>query len=115
MASADKKFKLMMLGDAGVGKTSIARRFVDQVGRVRQVAVVQRDALAGGVRVFVDVIYPLGIEQGRPALDAVHFIAFLQQKFRQIGSILTGHAGDEGFFHRCSINTVRAGERSLGG
>ena len=31
MAGCDKKFKLMMLGDAGVGKTTSARRFVDQV------------------------------------------------------------------------------------
>jgi len=53
----------------------------DQVGAVRQVAVVQREPLIELVRVLIQVIDPRGVEAARPPLDAVHRVALLQQQF----------------------------------
>ena len=53
----------------------------------------------GDVRVLVQVVDPLGIEGRRPPLDAMDFVALGQQELRQIGAVLAGDAGDEGFFH----------------
>jgi hypothetical protein len=50
------------------------------------------------VRVFIDVVDPLGVEQRGAALDAVHLIALVQQEFSQIAAVLAGDAGDQGFF-----------------
>jgi hypothetical protein len=33
------------------------------------------------VRVLVDVVYTLGVKRSSPAFDAVHDVAFFQQKF----------------------------------
>ena len=51
------------------------------------------------VRVTIKVVDPTRIE-GRGAADhAVNFVAFGEQELGEIRSVLTGDAGDEGFFH----------------
>jgi hypothetical protein len=47
----------------------------DQVGAVGQVAVVQLEALVVDVRVLVQVVDAVGVEQAGAALDAVHRVA----------------------------------------
>ena len=70
-----------------------------EVRAVREVAVVEAEARVLDVRVFVNVVDTLGVEQRGAAFDAVDFIAFLEQEFGEVGSVLSGDAGDEGAFH----------------
>jgi hypothetical protein len=51
-----------------------------------------------GVRVFIDMIDPLGVEGRGASLNPMYFIAFLQQKLGQIGAILTSDASDQSTF-----------------
>ena len=64
----------------------------DQAGRVGQIAVVELDLV-------LDMVDAGSIGNGCPAGNAVNFIALLQQKLCQIGTILTGNTGDKCFFH----------------
>jgi hypothetical protein len=41
-----------------------------------------------GMRVLVDVVDPLGVEQRRAPLDAVDLVALFKQEFREIGPVL---------------------------
>src|SRR5438477_11838567 len=41
----------------------------------------------------------IGVEQRSPTLDAVDLVAFSEQKFGEVGTVLAGDAGNEGFFH----------------
>jgi hypothetical protein len=70
----------------------------DQVGRIGQVAVVQLEALVVDVRVLVQVIHAIRVEQAAAALDAVHLVPFGQQELSEIGTILASDAGDKGNF-----------------
>ncbi len=47
------------------------------------------------MRVVIEMVDAIGVEQRRAALDAVHRIALGQQEFGQIGAVLAGDAGDE--------------------
>ena len=47
------------------------------------------------VRILIQVVNPVGVEQGGPALDTVHFVAFGQQQFGEVGTVLSGDASDE--------------------
>jgi hypothetical protein len=67
----------------------------DQIGGVRQVAVVQEEARGMLVRVAVEVIDAAGVERRGAPLDAVHHIALLEQKRGQIRPVLPGHPGDQ--------------------
>src|SRR3954466_6854359 len=58
------------------------------------------------VRILIQMIYPVSIEQQGAALEAAHFIACAQQIFRKIGAVLTGHAGDQGNFSHYSGTTM---------
>ena len=72
----------------------------DQCRRIGHVAMVKGQFPAGFVRVFVEMIDAVGVEQRRTALDAVHRVAFFDQKLGQISTVLTGNAGDQCcFFH----------------
>lgn len=47
----------------------------DEIGGIRQVAIVQDEPLVDFMRVLVNVLYSTGIEGRRPALDPVDDIA----------------------------------------
>lgn len=79
----------------------------DEICGVCQVAVMQYKTPILGIGGLVEMIDALGVEEGRAPLDAVHFIAFVQQQFGQIGSVLTGDTGDDRFFHRKPYNKIR--------
>jgi hypothetical protein len=66
-----------------------------QAGRIGQIAVVQHELAVVDVRVFVQVVDAVGVEQRRTALDAVDFVALLQQELGKVGAVLAGDAGDE--------------------
>jgi hypothetical protein len=69
-----------------------------QTAAIGQVAVMQRQLGAALVRVMVQVVDPVGIEQARPADDAVDLVAFAQQEFGQIRTVLPGDPGDQRLF-----------------
>ena len=70
---------------------------------------VEDQAAVGFVRVLVEVIDTVG-EQAGTALDAVHLVAFVQEEFGQVGAVLAGDAGDEGFIH---VRLRGAGDNQL--
>lgn len=78
--------RLHLLDDAG------------QVAGVAQVAVVQLEVGVVNVRVLVDVVNAVGVEAGGTAFDAVHDVAFFQQKLSQVGAILASDTSDQGDF-----------------
>src|ERR1700722_17554261 len=51
----------------------------------------------GVVRILVDVGDGGGVEERGAALDAMHLIAFGEEQLGEVGSVLAGDAGDEGF------------------
>ena len=52
------------------------------------------------VRILIQMIDAVGVEQRGPALDAVHFVALAEQKLGKVGAVLAGDAGDQRcFFH----------------
>ena len=68
----------------------------DQAGAVGQVAVVQDEAPVVDVRVLVEVVDAVGVEQRGAALDAVDLVALVEQELGEVGAVLAGDAGDEG-------------------
>jgi hypothetical protein len=67
---------------------------VSQAGGVGHVAVMQEKWLALFVHVMEQVVDPPCVEQGTAALDAVHLVAFAQQQFCEIRTILSCNTGD---------------------
>lgn len=63
------------------------------IGEIRIVKL--HSSLVSVVRVDVDVIDPLGVEVGGTPNEAVHFVAFVEEEFSEVGTILAGDAGDQ--------------------
>jgi len=52
--------------------------------RIRQVAVMQLQALVRVVHIAVKVVDPVGVEQRRATLDAMHLVALVDQQLGQV-------------------------------
>ena len=76
----------------------------DEVGGIREVPVVEFEPKVFFVRVLVQVINAVGVQQRRASLDTMHFIAFLKQKFGQICPILPCNPRDQCLFHVSNIH-----------
>jgi hypothetical protein len=70
----------------------------DEAAAVGHVAVVQDELAVGQVRVLVQVVDAVCVEQRRAALHAVHLIALFEQETRQVRAVLAGDAGDQRYF-----------------
>ena len=79
---------------------------LDEGRGVGEVAVVEKEFGMGLVGVFVDVIDASGVEEGGAALDAVDLVAFGEEEFGEIGSVLSGNSGDEGFLQSAILLRV---------
>src|SRR5262249_8106473 len=69
----------------------VAQNLVERAGVV-QIAVEQAHPSPRFMRVLVNVIDAFGVERARAADDAIYIVAFAEQQFGQIASILTGDA-----------------------
>jgi len=65
---------------------------------------VQEQVALGLVRVLVEVVDALGVERRGAALQAVDFVTFGKQEFRQVGAILAGNSGDQRTFRQRSTS-----------
>ena len=70
----------------------------DEISGIRQIAVVEEKILVRIVRVLIEMIDAFGVEQRRPPLDAVDFVPLGKEQFREIGAVLSGDSGYQGFF-----------------
>ncbi len=88
----------------------------DEVGAVGEVTVVQLEAGVVDVRVLVEVVDAVGVEERRAPLDAVHLVALGEQQFGEVGAVLAGHAGDECSLGHAQVQCGKPGgpERDAG-
>ena len=66
----------------------------DDVGRVGEVAVMEFKPYVFVVRIFIQVVDALRIEERAAALDAMDFVAFAEEEFGEVGAVLSGDSGD---------------------
>src|SRR3989344_9104898 len=77
----------------------------DQAARVGHVTVMQHEPALLFVRVLIQMIDAIPVEQRGPALDAVHLVTFFQQKFGEVSPVLPGDASDKRSY--CHTHIVR--------
>ena len=68
-----------------------------KIGRISEIAVMKNEVTVFLVRVCIEVINPIGVDQRSPTLDAVNFVTLFEKKFREIRAILAGDTCDKGF------------------
>lgn len=72
--------------------------YPDQAGAVGEITIVQLEVAIVYVRILVEVIDSICVKQRRTTLQAMHLITLAQQKFCQVGAVLSGNACDQGYF-----------------
>ncbi len=70
-----------------------------QAAAVRHVSVVEKETAVQFVRVLVEMVDAVGVEQGTAALYAMHLVSLGEQQLGKIRAILSCDAGNESLFH----------------
>ena len=70
----------------------------DQIRRIRQIAVMQKKIAVCLMRIMVQMIDAIGVDQRGPPLHAMHNIIFRKEKFGEKCAVLTRGAGNQGNF-----------------
>jgi hypothetical protein len=63
--------------------------YVNETGRISQVAMMKNKFTVTNMGILIQVVDSIGIEKRCPSLYSMYFIAFIEEKLRQISSILT--------------------------
>ena len=67
--------------------------------RVREICIVElHSGFMGIVWVYINVVNPLSIEIGGPTNQPMYFIAFVEEEFSKIRTVLASYTGDQGDF-----------------
>src|SRR5207237_8433085 len=83
----------------------------NEIGRVRQIAIMHPEANVLEMRILIEMINALGIERRRTPFHSVYRVAFCKQQFGEIGAVLPCYTGNERHLarHPCSFrNSVSA-------
>jgi len=65
----------------------------DQATPISHIAVVQDELPPTYVQILVQIIDPIGVKERGAAIDAVDFVAFLQEELGELGAVLTCKTG----------------------
>ena len=70
-----------------------------EIAGICQISVVEKETDAFQMGILVQMVDSSRVERAGAAHDAVNLVAFIQQQFRQIRTVLTCNSGDESLFH----------------
>jgi hypothetical protein len=68
--------------------------YAQQTVGIGHIAIVQEEAPFRDMRVLIQVVDALRVQQGTAPLDTVHLVSLGEEKLGKIGTILAGDTGD---------------------
>ena len=66
----------------------------NQVAGIGQIAIVQYKIAMIDMGILIKMVHPISIERRSPSFNTVNNVAFFQEEFGKVRSVLTGDAGN---------------------
>ena len=89
-----------------LGGLYLAKRAI-RGGRIREIAVMEKEARVFVVGIPIEVVDPIRIERAGATNDTVNFVTFFEKQLGQIRAILARNSGDQCLFHRLRKDHLR--------
>ena len=71
---------------------------VDQARGVSHIPIVKHQPAPFLMRILIEMVDAMGVQQRTTALDAMHFISLVEKELREICAILTGDSSNQSSF-----------------
>ena len=79
-----------------------------QAGGVGEIPIVQDEPAILFVRILIEMIDAVGVEERSAPLDAMHLVALVEKEFRKIGAVLPGNSGNQSSLQECTAPIVKS-------